>query len=140
MSINDCMQKIKLFLESDIGKDILMVLIIVFVGIGSFGLGRISTPTPKTGLKIDFRAMEDDIKVSKIANEANVIKSLNSVSTDSNTKTESSSGNFFASNRGTKYYGISCSAGKTIKTENRIYFDTREEAERAGYELSSACR
>mgnify|MGYP001583426826 FL=1 len=50
------------------------------------------------------------------------------------------SGNYFASSRGTKYYSLGCSAGKTIKEENRIYFATSTEAQGAGYELSSSCQ
>ncbi|MFZ2072803.1 MAG: hypothetical protein WA101_01975 [Minisyncoccia bacterium] len=46
---------------------------------------------------------------------------------------------YFASNRGQKYYSIGCSAGKTIKQENRIYFSTPSEAEQAGYTISSSC-
>jgi hypothetical protein len=48
-------------------------------------------------------------------------------------------GEYFASSRGKKYYSINCSAGKTIKVENRIYFATSAEAEGAGYELSGSC-
>ncbi|MBY0376736.1 metal-binding protein, partial [Patescibacteria group bacterium] len=46
---------------------------------------------------------------------------------------------FFASNRGNKYYPLSCSAGKTIKQENRVFFDSASAAESAGYTLSSSC-
>jgi hypothetical protein len=45
-----------------------------------------------------------------------------------------------ASKIGHKYYSIGCSAGKTIKLENRIYFSTNIEAENAGFTLSSGCR
>lgn len=42
MSINDSMEKIKQFMISEMGKDILIVMIIVLVGLGSFQLGRLS--------------------------------------------------------------------------------------------------
>jgi hypothetical protein len=127
------MEKIKQFLESDKGKDVLVVIIIILVGLGSFELGRLSKNNSNNGIKIEY---PDE--------EANIVGSINQNSSNLNNNLENSqkliSGNFFASNRGTKYYSISCSAGKTIKEENRIYFNTSTEAQSAGYELSSACK
>ncbi len=123
------MEKIKQFLESDKGKDILIVIIIILVGLASFELGRLSKNS-SSGLKIEYPSQE-----------SNVLESINQNSTNlAQNSIKSISGNFFASSRGTKYYSISCSAGKTIKEENRIYFNTSTEAQNAGYELSTACR
>lgn len=123
------------WLESEKGKDILIVMIVILVGLGSFELGRLSKTGSNAGIKIEY-PNEDTFQ------EANVISSVGYSSLLQNTKTEKNSTGktFFASNRGSKYYSIGCSAGKTIKQENRIYFATKEEAERAGYELSSSCR
>jgi len=146
------MEKIKQFLESKLnsqkGKDIMIVFIVVLVGLSSFGLGRLSKNEVNTGLKIEYTDQQ--------ANTINTIKSfenknlnLNSqnisqVNTENTQKVpvvpNSIGKSFFASSRGQKYYSIGCSAGKTIKQENRIYFFTNEEAEKAGYELSSSCK
>ncbi|MFA6585714.1 MAG: Ada metal-binding domain-containing protein [Candidatus Paceibacterota bacterium] len=127
------MEKIKLtimnFIESDKGKDIMVVIIIILVGLGSFGLGRLSKDSSNEGIKIDYGNQE-----------ANAISSLNQNTNTSQNTQKSISGNFFASSKGSKYYSTSCNAGKTIKQENRVYFDTSEEAESAGFELSSSCR
>ncbi len=124
------MEKIKQFLESEKGKDVLVVIIVVLVGLSSFELGRLSKENTASGIKIEYpNQMENQ--------PANVV----SVTNSTNNKENRSNGKiFFASNRGTKYYSIGCSAGKTIKQENRIYFTTGEEAQKAGYELSSSCR
>lgn len=114
-------------MEGDKGKDILVVLIVILVGCGSFGLGRLSKSSDSSGLKIEYSE-------GLSAGEANVLSALSVPEINSSGK------NFFASNRGTKYYPAGCSAGNNLKQENRIYFNTREEAEGAGYELSSACR
>ncbi len=118
------MEKIKLFLESEKGKDILIVIIVILVGLGSFGLGRLSKGNENPGIKIEY---PKEYLLQNSEQEANILSS-------------STGKTFFASNRGSKYYSIGCSAGKIIKQENKIYFATREEAERAGYELSSSCR
>lgn len=122
---------VKGFLESNVGKDILVILIIILVGLGSFELGRLSNKSESTGVKITYpEALEG---------QASSIQALSPIK--SNTKTSSSqSGNFFASSKGNKYYSIGCSAGKTIKQENRIYFQTSDQAETAGYSLSTSCK
>lgn len=119
------MEKIKLFFESDKGKDFLIVTIVILVGLGSFELGRLSKENAQEGLKIEYQGQNDEKGTpnSQIVN-----------------KPISSGKSFFASSKGSKYYTISCGAGKTIKQENRVYFATGEDAEQAGYELSSSCQ
>ncbi len=119
------MEKIKQFLKSDTGKDVLTVIIVILVGLGSFGLGRLSKEPKNEGLRVEYTN-----------NEASIIKSTNMPKST----LKQTSNTFFASSKGTKYYSLTCSGGKTIKQENRVYFDTREEAESAGYELSASCR
>jgi hypothetical protein len=40
---------------------------------------------------------------------------------------------FVASKKGKKYYPVTSSAGERIAPQNRVYFPTAEQAERAGY-------
>lgn len=134
------MEKIKLLInkciESEKGKDILTVAIVILVGLGSFGLGRLSKESLSSGIKIEYPSQESNAIASKEA-----LNSYNSPNTPNiPQKTQGVTGNYFASNRGKKYYPIGCSAGKTIKQENRIYFVTSAEAEKAGYTLSSSCK
>src|SRR3990167_2654322 len=114
------MGKIKQFIVSEKGKDILTVMIVVLVSLGSFELGRLSKESKTSSIKI-LPAQAGEYPSQNEIQSVNVISATNSTS-----KT------FFASSRGKKYYSIGCSAGKTIKQENRVYFATREEAERAG--------
>ena len=44
------MEKIKRFWESEQGKDILIVIIVILVGLGSFELGRLSKESAQGGL------------------------------------------------------------------------------------------
>lgn len=122
------MEKIKQFIESEKGKDIMIVAIVILVGLGSFELGRLSKENNSSGIKIEYPGQNME---NGTIQTASVINSNVPENTDKN---------FFASSKGTKYYSIGCSAGKTIKLENRIYFATKSDAERAGYELSSSCK
>lgn len=132
------MEKIKAFMDSEKGKDILVVIIVILVGLGSFKLGRLSKENLSAGIKVlsneaeGYKEVEQLPTVNNITGlEANVSSAINS-----NNPTKK----FFASNRGSKYYSIGCSAGKSIKQENRVYFTTSEEAAKAGYALSSSCK
>jgi hypothetical protein len=128
---------IKNCIESEKGKDILIVIIVILVGLGSFELGRLFKENSSSGVKIEYPNQAGDQGASAILSE----NSLQTTTKISSTIIQSSAGkNFFASSRGSKYYTISCSAGKTIKQENRVYFTTGEEAQQAGYALSSSCQ
>ena len=125
------MEKIKQFLESEIGKDILTVSIVILVGLGSFGLGRLSNTSSLP-----------QIKANSTLASINTVASVNKASdnTSSTTTKKTNSGNYFASKNGKKYYPLGCSAGNTIKEENKIYFATEAEATAAGYEKSASCK
>jgi len=131
------MQKIKLFLESEKGKDILIILIVILVGLASFELGRLSKSDGSSGINIKYPNGEQANVIS--AKETDVSNNLVKVDSSSSVSNSNSSKNFFASKRGHKYYSLGCTAGKTIKEENRIYFKTAEEAIAKGYTLSSSC-
>lgn len=133
------MQKIKSFFENEKGKDLLVVLIVFLVGLSSFYLGRLSKDNPDKGLKIEYNGQEASVLGSLSQNKANPGQILIGLSLPQNSS-KTTEREYFASSRGKKYYPINCSAGKTIKQENRIYFKTSSEAEQAGYELSNSCR
>ena len=137
------MEKIKSFIESEKGKDVLIVLIVVLVGLASFELGRLSKENGSSGLKIEYPSQDSQTAnaISFNQNSSNLTQNEDaSVPSVKSTSTESSGKNFVASSRGKKYYPIGCPAGSNLKESNKIYFASREEAEKAGYALSSACQ
>ena len=129
------MGKIKLFLESEKRKDILIVIIVILVGLASFELGRLSNNDVNSGIKIEH--------ANQAANAISSMPQIAQNASNSGLLTQSQdlgSGKYFASKLGHRYYSAGCSAGKNIKQENRIYFSTTALAESAGYTLSSACQ
>ncbi len=141
------MQKIKQFINETIlsekGKDVLIVCIVILVGLGSFELGRVSKESGSSGIKIEYPKQVETQSaniVSAVKPVPKAVSPTTAVVPPLVINLDTVPKNFFASTRGNKYYSLWCVAGKTIKQENRIYFRTGEEAEKAGYELSSACR
>ena len=132
------MEKIKQFVETEQGKGILSILVIILVALGSFGLGRLSRDQVGPGIAV---------QEYNLANVINAVENTTTNNTKQNiikptetTKSISAGKSFFASSRGSKYYSIGCSGGKTLKEENKVWFSTKQEAENAGYELSSTCK
>lgn len=133
------MQKIKQFIESETGKDVLVILIVILIGLGSFELGRLSKGADTTGLKVEY---SDGMGLEHAQNvPAGAVLGLETFKGSKPATSQNSSGKaFFASSKGSKYYPVGCAGGKSIKQENRVYFATAGAAQSAGYELSSSCK
>jgi hypothetical protein len=129
------MQKIKGLLEGEASKDIMIVIIVILVGLGSFSLGRLSKSANPEGLKIEYMGQSANVVSSIDLNETPGSGEQRDQTADINTTDKA----FFASKKGKKYYSLGCSAGKSIKVENRVYFKTAQEAESAGYSISTSC-
>lgn len=100
-----------------------VVLALVFL-LG-LGIGLLIDNNDKTPIVIDKNAK---IGLPKRAGQANISATINV-----------SAGNFMASINGKAYYPKDCAAGNRIKEENRIWFDTKEEAESQGYKPAQNC-
>lgn len=108
-------------------KPLFWALVIVLTASVSFGLGRLS--------KIEEARVP--IKVEK----SNVLASASAINlSDKEQGSEMPEKSIVASKRGKKYHYIWCSGAKTIKEENKIFFATEAEAERAGYTLAANCQ
>ena len=69
-----------------------------------------------------------------------VVKEQGIVVENTSSSTAGGSGRYIASKNGSKYFPEDCSSSKTIKEENKIFFNTPEEAQKAGYELAKNCK
>ena len=130
-TIHNLREKIKSFLRSAKGRDLVTILIIVFVAIGSFLLGSLSGQERAGNAPIVFA---DSLAPYKLDHAIDTAPKQTSQITTSPSKT----GAFMASKNGTKYYPDGCS--NRILDENKVFFNTTAEAESAGYTLSSTCK
>lgn len=80
----------------------------------------------------------DEIAI-KNSNNVDKIDNNTKVSED-NLKSESSNSKIVASKNGKRYYYSNCGGVNRIKPENRIYFDTKEQAESKGLTLAAGCK
>jgi len=126
MSIQNLLQKIK---DVDGKHEIITILIIILVGIGGFGLGRLSTAQKEN----------PPILISGIgANVAGFVGTL-----DNNTMEDTAipaQGGYVASKNSDKYHLPWCSGAQRISEANKVWFSTKEEAEKAGYTPAGNCK
>ena len=120
--------------------EVYIALVIVFVGIGAFGLGRLSKiESAREGVTIEapaavVEALAAEDSVSNFASGQSTAN-LSTVSDSSQT-----GGQVVASKTGTKYHFPWCSGAKTISDANKITFNSAEEARAAGYTPASNCK
>lgn len=107
-------------------KELYLALIIILVAVISFGLGRLSK----------IREEKMPITIENIATSTETL----SPNSQRATLTVGESKIFVASKNGKKYYYAWCESAKIIKEQNRVWFSTQEEAEKAGYSPAANCK
>lgn len=60
--------------------------------------------------------------------------------TTTTTNAKASEPQFVGSRNGSKYHLLWCPGAKQIKEENKVYFTSKEEAEKKGYSPASNCK
>ncbi len=124
-SIREIVQKIKLKIKVFLmfpPVDLLIVLIIILVGFGGFGLGRLSV---------------QDVKKTQVTVERNISQSASVGNTE---LANSNTGEVLASRNGSKYHFPWCAGAKRIADKNLITFDSIKEAQIAGYTPAANCK
>lgn len=120
MSINDFSNKIKGKIDID-NYTILCLFVILFVGLASFGLGRMSVEKDQKNDNISI--MKNDLSQEDRVGE----RSQNNFTEDSKQKM------YVASKNGKLYYSMGCSGAKRISPNNEVWFANKKDAEDAGY-------
>ncbi|TRZ78284.1 hypothetical protein D4R87_01075 [bacterium] len=126
--------------------DQIVVFLTVLLAIGaSFFAGRMSI-LENGKLPVDIRLGAGSLIVEKLQESAesdNVSDNLVYANTESgieNTTEMPRYGMFIASKNSDIYHLWTCSSVDRIKDDNKIWFDTKEEAEETGREMANDCR
>lgn len=121
-----------LFRKPESLEPYLMLAIVVLVGIGAFGLGRLSVASDQPALRVlypDAKAAEPLANTAAVANTAKAGPPAPAAG----------QGAYVASKSGTKYYLAACPAASRIKPENKVYFVSKDDAIAAGYGPAANC-
>ena len=129
MSIHNLVEKIKSFEEK---QEIVTMLIVILVGVGSFGLGRLSAD--------EYSSPSLEISGAG-ANVISATQPTDSVMTKNATEPISpGQGGYVGSKNSNKYHLPWCSGAQNISETNKVWFATKEDAEKAGYVPAGNCK
>ena len=123
-------------------KDVIFIVaVLVLVAGVSFGLGRLSALTSDTP-EVKFENILGSNGTS--TNQGAAIVTANekpaAVSESTVEKTIAPGGQYVASKKGAKYHLPWCAGAKQISEENKIWFASKADAEKAGYTPASNCK
>lgn len=130
--LKDCSTRCQKWLVDDL---VFTGLILLFVAIASFGLGRWSvlehgsTPAERPVL------VPTPVPVEQTATAFGSMP----VEPGSGESATPSTATFVASINGTKYHALSCPGAKQINEQNKIYFQSEQQARAAGYTPAANC-
>lgn len=117
-------KKLKSFLENDA---IFMALLVILVGVVSFGLGRQSA-RESVGVNVRVPSQAGIVFTDVLPAESGV-----------EAVTDQEAYLVVASRSGSKYHRLDCTGAKAIKEENKIYFDSVAEAKAGGFQPAANC-
>ena len=126
------LDNLKEFIKSN-ESEFILLLGVILISLISFSVGRLSAPSlEKQQITVEY------LKASVESNSASAFQ--NNITRDSlqaqNGRIE---GKFVASKNSTKYHLPKCSGAKRIAEHNKIWFESREEAESLGYTPAANC-
>ncbi len=137
MSIQEIIINIKRFFAD---KDVFLAILLVLVGVASFGLGRASVAD--FGPKNSTNETTASIPLSQVTDVFN--EGTNEATTTKNIEKSGvpvvADAQYVASKNGTKYHLPWCVGAKQIKEENKVWFNSKAEAEKAGYTPAGNCK
>jgi hypothetical protein len=125
-----------------ISQDWVLMAILLLTASLFFGLGLLAAKEyqkPKDQLWIEQLPAEE--RAGEVATSSAVTQTpIGGGPAAAVSAVQPTTGVYVASKSGTKYYLPSCSGAKRIKEENKVWFQTKEEAEKAGYGPASGCK
>jgi hypothetical protein len=134
-------EKLKSWLADD---TIFIAILLVLIGVVSFGLGRLSVGEGSSGTAVATPRVQlvasSTVLVPKSPVASSTVGQANGAAViTAPVPTSASKGPYVGSKSGSKYYLTSCSGAKRIKDANKVIFATKQDAAAAGYEPASNC-
>ena len=132
-------------------KNLFGSVIIILTGVGAYGVGKLEI-IEKNRVPVTVEYPEQEIKntasqptttiqtslpkVQSISIIKQQIPTTQPISTTTNART---TGLYVAARGGTVYYLPTCSGARRISEKNKIWFDSKAEAEKFGYKPAKNC-
>ncbi len=137
MNIQELTQKVKELRDRLNTRETYTVLLILVVGFGSFGLGRLSKlQEGREPVRIE------QLTASVVVSESPLLRGASESGKARVVPPEPlvAGGKIVASKGGTKYHFPWCSGAQRISEANKVWFNSVEDARKAGYTPASNCK
>lgn len=131
--LTDFLRRVNAFLAAN-RNDLGIAALVFLVGMIGFGLGRLSRSWP-SAYPLVIENASGDATTADTKGTAAIGQVLRKIPASA----DASNGTYVASKNGSAFHLPSCSGAKRIKDENRIWFQTEEDAMRAGYKPAANC-
>lgn len=116
-------------------SDIFIILIVVLIALSAFGIGRLSAPkTEPIQIKNLEQASVEEIDLERDENSVGEIQGGNQGDIQGDYE-----GKVVGSKNSDKYHLPDCPGAKQISEQNKIWFDSITDAEKAGYKPAGNC-
>ena len=117
---------------------IFYTVIIVLVALTAFGLGRwsVTQNTPKIPIVVKNEIL--GASVTPLFATSTVKTAEQTISTSTHVTKEIAK--YVGSKKGTKYHLLTCPGAKQMSEENKVYFSSKEDAQKQGYTPASNCK
>ncbi len=122
-------------------KDVYIALIILTAGVTSFLIGRLSVANNSGEVTIEYND-NGIIKGDSTVLETNTVKSsvIEDTKNQGTIVNTSEKGMYVGSKNSNKFHLPWCSGAQRISEENKVWFQTKEEAEAMGYIPAANCK
>lgn len=152
MSINDFSKKIKPYLANkaqtitsqisgglNVKEDIFIVSAIILIGLAGFGLGKLSA-LEKGREPVSIKSAS--FASSTIINQTAGVQKFDNIplSAAALVASDGAKGLLVASKSGTRYHFPWCAGASQITEKNKIWFDSYDQAQIAGYTPAANCK
>jgi len=129
MNIAEYFRKSKNKLDDLTKSELYTIALIILIGFAGFGLGRLSLiEDNREQVRIEF----PEYLSARVLNAQKTLDGSNTATT--------AQGLLVASKNGSKYHYPWCGGGKRISEKNKIWFDSVEDARKAGYTPAGNCK
>lgn len=128
------------FLKVKLRRDEWLIAgLILVAAFGGFALGRVSAGqgAPTVGIYGAIPAQNASLGSKTPLGEANQAQVVKETTVPVGASKE---GAYVASKTGSKYHLPWCPGAQSMREENKVWFATKEDAERAGYKPASNCK
>ncbi|MEY3470943.1 MAG: hypothetical protein RLZZ223_293 [Candidatus Parcubacteria bacterium] len=115
----------------------MMILSAILIGGSTYFIGSVqSNDAKKSEIQIIY---PDAVAIKSSLNSNNVLETPKPQESLTEKEEQKVNAKIIASKNGKRYYYSHCGGVNRIKAENKIYFNTKEEAEAKGLTLASGC-